>query len=402
MTTTEHGKTIERPALSITPFLLLAALAALIPGTTQAQAYLVIDLPSLGGNVSEGRVVDQLGIVSGYSDLPGGAERHAVLWIDQQAHDLETLGGPNSAVVFGDGNHRGMIVGISETGALDPLDEQWSCSFFLKGDTPHVCQGFFWHDGEMTELPTLGGNHSFATDVNDRGLVTGWAENEVVDPTCTPPPDGTQVLQFRGVVWNPGTGELRELLPVAGDSVTTANALNNGGQIVGISGDCGVAVGGVSARHAVLWNNDGTTTDLGNLGGDVFNTPLAINEDGEVVGFAGLPSGFLGAFYWAEGDDMVSLGTLQEDHVHSEAWGVNNDGQAVGLSCDAAFADCRAFLWQDGTMVDLNDPEVTPGYSKHLRTARGINDAGMITGQAIDPATGARSAYLAIPIDAEE
>ena len=38
--------------------------------------------------------------------------------------------------------------------------------------------------GVMTGLPTLGGDNGFATGVNDRGQIVGWAEDNTHDPTC--------------------------------------------------------------------------------------------------------------------------------------------------------------------------------------------------------------------------
>ena len=37
----------------------------------------------------------------------------------------------------------------------------------------------------MTRLPTLGGTHGFATGTNNLGQTVGWAENTVLDPTCS-------------------------------------------------------------------------------------------------------------------------------------------------------------------------------------------------------------------------
>lgn len=108
--------------------------------------YRVIDLPSLGGTVSEGRTVNDLGMVSGLSLLPGNAQSHAVLWLGKLKLDLGTFGGPNSAVAFGGTNDRGLIVGIAERDDLDPRQEAWSCSAFFPGGlgnpTGHVCRGF--------------------------------------------------------------------------------------------------------------------------------------------------------------------------------------------------------------------------------------------------------------------
>ncbi len=78
------------------------------------------------------------------------------------------------------------------------------------------------------------------------GQVVGWAENGVHDPTCN---TAFQILQFRAVIWQPN-GTMQELPPLPGDSTSAATAINDLGQVVGISGDCGVAVGSVSARHA--------------------------------------------------------------------------------------------------------------------------------------------------------
>jgi probable HAF family extracellular repeat protein len=82
--------------------------------------------------------------------------------------------------------------------------------------------------------------------------------------------------------------------------------------------------------------------------------------------------------------------------VYSEAHGVNERRQVVGISCDAA-GSCRAFLWQNGVMTDLNTL-VGPGYTDVLTTAQDINDRGEITGRAFAPDTGERPAFLATPI----
>jgi uncharacterized membrane protein len=104
----------------------------------------------------------------------------------------------------------------------------------------------------MTALqPFPGGYSSYATGVNNKGQVVGWAENGVHDPTCN---TFFQILQFRAAIWQPN-GTMQELPPLPGDTTSAAVAINDLGQVVGISGDCGVAVGSVSARHAVLWQS---------------------------------------------------------------------------------------------------------------------------------------------------
>jgi probable HAF family extracellular repeat protein len=358
-----------------------------------AVRYAIEVLPWLGGT-SRGNGINDLGWVAGYSNLPDGQSRHAALWMGGAVIDLGTLGGPNSSVVWPSLNNAGTIAGIAETEAMDPLGESWSCAAFFPSVTHHVCRGFVRIDGAMHALPTLGGTHGFAAGINSEGQVVGWSETTVHDPTCSAP----QVLQFRATQWDALTLAPTELPPLRGDSTSAATGVNERGQVIGISGDCGVAVGAFSARHAVLWDH-GTVTDLGNFGGQAWNTPMAINAAGNVVGFSDLAGDSDGnsrehAFVWTRKDGMRDLGTLPGD-LTSEASGINGRGQIVGLSCGEGV--CRAVLWQNGATIPLDSlANLAPG--DQLQTAQDINDAGQITGRIIQASTGRRLAFLATPI----
>jgi probable HAF family extracellular repeat protein len=372
--------------------------AAISPAQAQQgrpTMYRVTQLGSLGGTASAGASINNVGWVAGNSNMPGDQVTHATLWRNGTTADLGTLGGPNSAVLWPVKNSNGIIAGVSETPEINKLGENWSCAFFFPAFTHHVCRGFVWQDGTMSELPTLGGPDGFATGANNRGEVAGWAENTVHDPTCQAP----QVLQFRAVVWDTRHGGLTQLAPLPGDTVSAATAINNQGEAVGISGICDIAVGEFSARHAVIWRH-GMARSLGSLGGVAWNTPMAINNRGEVVGFANVAGGDpaapnFHAFVWTGGGPMRDIGTLPHDAV-SEALGINDEGQVVGESCKAGFQDCRAFLWHDGVMINLN--RLVAGHHGHLVFANDINNAGRITGQALDPKTGDRVAFVAAPV----
>lgn len=362
-------------------------------GTLQ---YSVVKLNTLGGpGTSQGGGINNQGWVAGFSGLPDGT-RHAALWRNGTLTELGALGGPsaNSNAQWPGLNNGGTVVGISQTATPDPLVEGWSCSAFIPA-TGNTCVGFVWQAGLMTPLATLGGNNGFAAGVNAVGQVVGWAETRVHDPTCSAP----QVLQFRAAVWGPAPGAVRELPPLPGDSTSAATAINDRGQVVGISGACDVAVGRGSATHAVMWDH-GAITDLGNLGGQLWHTPMAINQTGEVVGFSNPPNGdvqadSLHAFLWTRAAGIQDLGRLPGDGL-SEALGINARGQVVGVSCGAF---CRAFLWQDGVMMDLNQL-VGPGFPDLLWSARDINDSGQITGRLIDLSTGRALPFIATPIGA--
>lgn len=394
------------------PAVLLALLSACSEGAdvtrpveasaaTASLHYTVTKYPaSLGGSQGRGMAISNSGVVAGWSNTFGNGARHAVLWRDGVLTDLGTLGqqaGLSSTVPWPGMNNNGMVVGISQTDAVDPLDESWSCEeggFVPNGGTNLACRGFVWEDGVMQALPTLGGTHGFATAVNNLGQVVGWAETAVHDPTCVAP----QVLQFRAVMWEPKKGTTTELPPYSGDSTSAATAINQRGQAVGISGACDIAVGRFSAMHAVLWDH-GAVREIPNLGGTTWHTPMDINDSGAVVGFSnppgpGDPEGdFIAhAFLWVGGSSATDLGTLQGDAL-SEAFAINSRGQVVGVSFGGS-AGARAFLYQDGVMHNLNDLVDSEDV---LLSAQDINDAGVITGRLLDHETGETVMFVAEP-----
>jgi probable HAF family extracellular repeat protein len=346
---------------------------------------------SLGGSVTVGTAIANRGRVAGFADLPDG-NRHAVLWREGVITDLGTLGGPNSSVQWPGINNTGMVVGIAQTDQDDPNRASWSCEAFIPA-TDLSCIGFVWENGVMRPLPTLGGHNGFATMANNRGQVVGWAETPVRDPTCHVE---SQVLQFRAVLWEPRRGTTRELRPLPGDSTSAATAINDRGQVVGISGRCHVAVGDSSARAAVIWEH-GQPREIPTLGADTWNTPMDINNAGRVVGFANAGNDAQGnprlkAFLWMGRGSSIDLGVLGEDDL-SQAFGINARGQVVGRSCGGS--GCRAVLWENGVIHDLND--LLDNGGDVLTIARHINDAGLITGNLTDATTGNTIAFVAVP-----
>lgn len=372
--------------------------------TSEPVPYEVAPLPDLGGTSAAGFSINDRGWVAGRSNLPGNQLRHATLWRNGVLTDLGTLGDPekrNSVVRWPVKNVRGLITGISQTDKPDPNNENWSCSAFFPPatGTGYQCLGFKWQDGMMTPLATLGGTHGFAAGSNNAGRIAGWAETTVHDPSCVAP----QVLQFLPVVWGPDD-RIQALPVLPDDSSGAATAINESGQIVGISGICDQAIGRFTARHAVLWD-DGKVIDIGNLGGVAWHTPNAINLHGDVVGFSNFSAADGGeyhphAFLWTKDDGIRDLGTLPAPFDdNSDAWGINQWGQAVGRSCDLD-GNCHAFLWQDGAMTDLNclvDPgDCAP--EDTLIAAFDIDDRGRITGQAFDDEAGEFVAFVATPV----
>ena len=116
--------------------------------------------------------------------------------------------------------------------------------------------------------------------------------------------------------------------------------------------------------------------DLGDLGGG-YSAGIDISNLGHVVGSSITTKGDMHAFLWQKGL-IRDLGTL--GGTFSQAYGVNDLGQVVGISTipgSETTHETRAFLWQNGTMVDL--VEVTRGFTA-LAAARKINEAGQLVG----------------------
>jgi uncharacterized membrane protein len=357
----------------------------------------VVTLPPAGAS-DRGMGINNRGWVAGFTAREDGS-REAILWLGERVIELGTLGGPSSMVPWPGVNDWGMVVGISHTGEVDSLNEGWSCeegAFLPQTNPRQICRGFFSAWGTMYELPTLGGTHGFAAAVNNRGQVVGWAETPVHDPTCV----GIQVLQFKAVMWEPLRGKTHELSPFPGDSASAATAINARGQAVGISGDCDQAVGRFSARRAVIWQH-GSVQEIPNLGGTTWHTPMDINERGDVVGFSnpegeGDPEGaFIAhAFYWRHGSDRVKdLGVLDGDGF-SQAMGINNRGDIVGVSFGGD-AGPRGVIWRNGRRENLND--LVDIGDDVILSAQHINDRRQITGRLTDSETGRVVAFVATP-----
>ena len=246
----------------------------------------------------------------------------------------------------------------------------------------------------MAVLPTLGGNNGAASDINDRGQIVGIAENTTRDLTCVdvgPPFNQVDQIEEKPVLWQGGI--IKELPTYSGDPDGGANALNESGWLVGNSGKC--SKGPDYSLHALLWH-DGALVELGNLGGTLFSFAGAINNRNQIVGASNLSGdATFHAFLWTNDAGMQDLGTLPGDSS-SLARGINDKGQVIGQSCDVS-GNCRAFLWQNGVMIDLNNLVPSGGSTLFLFEAFGINSSGQIAVGGFDANTGDCCAFLATP-----
>jgi probable HAF family extracellular repeat protein len=234
--------------------------------------------------------------------------------------------------------------------------------------------------------------YSYATAVSDGGNVAGVAHA-----------DGRWNQAFLGVRQPDGTMNSKILGALGGHGSTAS----------GVS-DQGVAVGTADTanwtHHAFAAGLAGMT-DLGTLGG-WNSTATAINSKGQVGGgadiaIAGGPQQANSSNYQSSpspqhafltttvGGAMQDLGTLPGDRS-SEALAINSQGQVVGFSSNAGGAGQtpiawpvvnHAFLFDHGVMTDLNSL-IPAGSGWLLQQAVSINDVGQIVGTGqIDGAT---------------
>ena len=154
-----------------------------------------------------------------------------------------------------------------------------------------------------------------------------------------------------------------------------ASAVNNSGQIVGISGK--------SPGDAGFLYSNGAMTDLGVLPGMTYTYAQGINDFGQICGFSYPAIGEPHAFLYDAGQ-MQDLGTL--GGPDSSAFGINSSGEVVGNSRDMS-GRRHAFRYADGVMADLG--ALTAGNSYALA----INNSGQVTGYS-DTASGNSHAFL--------
>ena len=165
--------------------------------------------------------------------------------------------------------------------------------------------------------------------------------------------------------------DLATLVGKAGLAMT-ANAMNASGQVAG----CVNSWSGSGAyTHAYICNTSNGALmdwrDPGNLWSS-WSEAYGINDIGQAVGMAQLDSGLIHAFVYRNGT-MADLGTF--GGPYSGAGGINDSGQVVGYA-DIDSNSSHAFLDSSGIMTDLG----TLGGPDSA--ANGINASGQVVGYA--------------------
>ena len=233
-------------------------------------------------------------------------------------------------------------------------------------DTPAsgAPQPFLWEAGQFQLLTVPAGY----VGGEARALAgDGTAAGDLIDPQGG----------HHACVWRNDTVTLLPELP--GRPFSHVRGMNSAGQVVGatfaVYDPPGVRHAGQG--RAALWSQGGVV-DLGVARGYSASEARAINDGGEVVGVSLEPPGFQQAFRWKQG---VFTPTGPQN---SEALAINNAGWMVGSALDyigRGNSLQMAWWWNDQNGgAPFTDRFTGGSYSYYLDLATGINEAGQVIG----------------------
>ena len=232
-----------------------------------------------------------------------------------------------------------------------------------------------------TDLGTLGGAASYATDVNDSGIVVGWSKIATgVDHA------------FR---WTKAQGMI-DLGTLPGDQWSRAVSITNSGQVLGISGG--------TAETPVAWDSLGTLTPLPIplLPGATAILLADHNGSGQVTGsdIGGTLSSH--AWFWSESLGIYDITAHIPGYAY-ESYGSNINGSGFVVGTNQARTVCtnshttecwHVFVWSLLTGYrDLGIP-VEGELRSAAVTGSAINDLGVVVGWTIpNPDSGGMHPY---------
>ncbi len=274
----------------------------------------------------------------------GDCGEHAFLYDATEGMiELGTLGGDESFAL--DVNNNGQATGFS--------------NLSIGGSNTHA---FLWTDdisgGTMTDLHTLAGTLSVGRALNDSGQVVGHYRNAAG--------------QDRAFIWD-STNGMRNIIGTLGGTTSQAYDINSVGQVVGYSKTAG------GFTHAFIWDSSGGIRDIGTLTGGTESYAYGINNSGLVVGYSN-KTGSSTTFYLFTWDStnaanpLVDRGVVIGERLKNA--GINTGGQ-IGGHYLASSPDSHGFFY-NGSLTDIG---VLPGDNRSLAFA--INDSSQIVGYSV-------------------
>lgn len=313
---------------------------------------------------------------------------------------IATVAAPGRAALL---TNLGVLPGHTHSGATDINDAGVvvGTSFTVPdsppGPNPPVNRAFRWSGSGPIEALSPVGTNTAATDINNAGTIVGysgllnnggggagftWTAPGPLQPIsnagqATSINDNGVAVGYvpqAGVTQHAyrydGTNPPQDLGTFAG-ARSYAHDINNAGVIVGWSNPTASSTAKRAARYM-----SGSWSLLPGLSNFGDSEAQAVNDVGDIVGFAGSPSAAF-RFKSATGTTAFLGSSFGSSRV---AWDINDAGFVVGS------VDNRAALWRpDNTFVDLDawldTVSPTEGAAWTLNAATGINNNGLIVGR---------------------
>ncbi|NJS12818.1 MAG: DUF3466 family protein [Microcoleus sp. CSU_2_2] len=365
---------------------------ALISADIPLYRYQAIDLGAIAptGNATQANAINDQGQIVGRSqttEVSGtGFRNQGFIWENGVFKPLTSTGVKNGGgLLTGESvTQRG---GGGFTAAINDLGSIAGTSDEIAGRATD--RGLLWQKGadgeyelQITDLP---GVETYFFDINNQNQIAG---RHIYQPSSGTTPARTRPFSVDQGFINP--------LPDLGGDTGTANGINNKGVIVGqIDSD---GLNDKTVNTAALWEKgaDGKyqLTDLGNFGAEGA-IARDINDAGQVIGWTAGGTGATATsspFLWQDGQ-KINLGSF--GGATGQTAGINQFGQVVGYSQDSVRQD-RAFVWNNGTIKDLNSLVTTNpsfnGSKVTLTRASGINNFGDISAYGTYTYTDAKGA----------
>lgn len=332
----------------------IRAAAARSPAFTRLR---ITDLGDLGGPTILVRALSEQGAAV------GSATRHAG---DNKGVAFISEGGRMRGLRMDRPSVSSSAVAINAAGHVAGYD--------VENASPNYLQSSWtWQGGARQYLAKHGVTEStFATDINDEGVVTGFLYPQA------------------GVLWRDGA--LVDLSTETGLTIVQADAINQAGDVVG------VGLGRKRKLQSYLYRQ-GVATLLDVLGSPEHEA-TDINNAGQVCGrYRQTIDERRGRGYLWQDGVAIDLGQLPGPTQSIWPLGLNDAGAVVGTSSVIEPVSPRvphAFIWQAGTMVDLNRLIDGDHDGWVLNKAVDINNLGQIVGQGTRH--GVARGFLATPV----
>jgi probable HAF family extracellular repeat protein len=274
----------------------------------------------------------------------------------------------------------GMAMGLNNYGwtlnmeqLLDPFSISLSAHLVSGTDTISI--------GELNlPLGTLGGKNSSINwnGINDRGEAVGMSETSVPDPNGEDLCGFGTHLTCLPFFWQ---NNHMHALPTVGGNNGQASAVNNFGQVAGyaengvVDSTCPAGVTNNRVDLPVMWTK-GNAQALPTIGTDPDGVAFGINNQGQAVGYSGTCTSANYAVLWENGTatPLADLGT-----PGAIAYAINAHNQIVGQAVNSE-GTALAAIWQNNTVTSLGI--LLPGDVASFATS--INNRGQVVGSSFD------------------